>query len=258
MGISIEKVTKQTSTNTGKVSTLFQKLNDDEIDGDVDLGAQRRNHRPTTPPLAFEDDLQAYLPEADFNDGEPDMARSPPRPHRKSVKFRSPKPHRSPARPKAAQPLGASSPKGVRSPRRGSGRSVAQIMKSSVSLGSKRAVPAFETEVIPPLFASISKGAGSSNGFVTSTFVLPPPSPMASLPQRGELLSSFAQTASKADRDHAMEKELLDCATTKDDAPGLNSHHSGDKNLAGTTQSTTPPTPPEQAPAQQCGVRKFN
>lgn len=68
--------------------------------------------------------------------------------------------------------------------------------KSSVSLGKppSNVVPSFETEVHPDTIAGASLlGSTSQPLIVSSIFVLPPPSPMASIPPQPDLLSPFKQ-----------------------------------------------------------------
>lgn len=75
-------------------------------------------------------------------------------------------------------------------------RSSGSTLKSSVSLGHppSNIIPSFETEVIPKTFAGGSLlGSTSQPLIVSSAFVLPPPSPLASIPPQPDLLSPFKQ-----------------------------------------------------------------
>lgn len=242
--IIAEKVSER--TYTGKLSNLFQNLNDNGMNDDDE---QQDIRRSTTPPLV-DTDLNVYLPD----DNELGVDQLPPRPRRKSVKFRSPKPHRSPARARSSAQVGGGSPKTLRSPHQGGRKSTGQAMKSSVKLGFRQVIPAYETEIVPPVFNSNGKGA-TSTSFVSSAFVLPPPSPMASLPQRGDLLTSFVPQMSKVDRDNAAERDLLMNTTVPVGQTGIDSRHSETE----TDVSTTPPTlSVPEAMGQPPGRRPFN
>ncbi|KAH8096923.1 Afadin and alpha-actinin-binding-domain-containing protein [Phellopilus nigrolimitatus] len=125
-----------------------------------------------------------------------DLPFSPPRPSHKSKKPKSPK--KSTASPRK-QPLGTRSPAKPgfavgKMAKKGRGGGNTPKKSGGSMLGAStlrsRVIPPMETEVIPtaPMLSTI---ASSQSLIVPNSFVLPPPSPMASIPHQPNLLSSL-------------------------------------------------------------------
>ncbi|KAJ7781898.1 Afadin and alpha-actinin-binding-domain-containing protein [Mycena maculata] len=107
-----------------------------------------------------------------------------------------------PATPNPPSPLGASTSRKLKSPRKspakgvavgkaGANRKATRVSRRSSLVSPPRFQAAFETEVLPPLAAPLFTSAASSSLLPTS-FVLPPPSPGSAFPAPDLLLSSSA------------------------------------------------------------------
>jgi len=127
----------------------------------------------------------------EFEDGSEDASQW----RKKGSAFRSPR-KKAKVASSSRSPLKTSFAVGKTKLRSALKKSLGSTLRSSVSLGQPmpNIIPPVETEVIPNVFSSGSLLNSTSQPLiVSSAFVLPPPSPMASIPPQPDLLSPFKQ-----------------------------------------------------------------
>lgn len=120
---------------------------------------------------------------------------------------------------------------GMTSSRKGRGSSSKKF--TGVSLGAStlkpKVIPPMETEVIPSMILSTKADGknmlGSQRSIVPTAFVLPPASPLASLPPQQDLLTTSRQTAVPAHHDT---QEELTSTTPPDDQGSYRPAHAPD------------------------------
>ncbi|TFK29578.1 hypothetical protein FA15DRAFT_663719 [Coprinopsis marcescibilis] len=131
---------------------------------------------------------------------------------RKALRTSKRSPRKSPAKAKFMVSVNKHSG----SPKKG-GRSGGAAIKISLSSPSK-VIPAYETEVIPP-FPKLQSSLAPPSDWLPPAFVLPPPSPRASLPSEPVLPPPKAQNNSRSSGNLAPVSEATEDAETSPATP---------------------------------------